>query len=193
MTSHVTIVVAQGTTRHRGYPPFPAGDRRCDPDDPTRPDPEVGAINESADVRFCARASHLLRSGLVDAERPNAENRLMTHREIDEYLAALDEPKRSTLQDLRRTIIGVIPEAEECISYGLPAFRMRGKVVAGFGAFKNHLSYFPHSGSVLPELSEDLAGYDGSKGTLQFGIDTPLPKPLVEKLIAVRLRQLPQG
>jgi len=117
---------------------------------------------------------------------------LMTHREIDDYLAALDEPKRSTLQDLRRTILGVLPEAEECISYGLPAFKVRGKAIAGFGAFKNHLSYFPHSGSVLPALADDLAGYQGSKGTLQFAVDTPLPKPLVEKLIAVRLGQLGQ-
>ena len=116
----------------------------------------------------------------------------MTHREIDDYLAALDEPKRSTLQDLRRTILGVLPEAEECISYGLPAFKVRGKAIAGFGAFKNHLSYFPHSGSVLPALADDLAGYQGSKGTLRFAVDTPLPKPLVEKLIAVRLGQLGQ-
>ncbi len=116
---------------------------------------------------------------------------LMTHREIDQYLAALDDPKRSTLQELRRTILAVIPEAEECISYGLPAFKVQGRVVAGFGAFKHHLSYFPHSGSVLPELSADLAGYEASKGTLKFAIDTPLPKSLVEKLVAVRLGQLP--
>ena len=115
----------------------------------------------------------------------------MTHREIDEYLAALYEPKRSTLRELRRTILEVIPEADECISYGLPAFKVRGKVVAGFGAFKNHLSYFPHSGSVLPKLSQDLAGYVRSKGTLQFAIDMSLPKPLVEELIAVRLDELP--
>ena len=112
--------------------------------------------------------------------------------EIDEYLAALDEPKRSTLEQLRRTILEIIPEADQCISYGMPAFKVRGKAVAGFAAFKNHLSYFPHSGSVLPEIAEDVAGYAGSKGTLQFAIDTPLPKPLVEKLIAVRLGQLAQ-
>ena len=116
----------------------------------------------------------------------------MSEQEIDDYLEALDEPKRSTLEDLRRTIVAVVPEADQGIAYGLPAFRVRGKVVAGFGAFKHHLSYFPHSGSVLPELPDDLAGYGGSKGTLQFAIDTPLPKPLVEKLIAVRLSQLPE-
>ena len=71
-------------------------------------------------------------------------------------------------------------------------FRQDGKVVAGFAAFKNHLSYFPHSGSVLPELADDLVGYTASKGTLQFEVDTPLPKALVKKLIAARRRQLGQ-
>ena len=70
--------------------------------------------------------------------------------------------------------------------------RCGAKAVAGFAAFKDHLSYFPHSGSVLPELPEAVAGYGGSKGTLQFAVDTPLPRPLVEKLIAVRLRELPE-
>jgi uncharacterized protein YdhG (YjbR/CyaY superfamily) len=116
----------------------------------------------------------------------------VSQQEIDEYLAALDEPKRSTLEELRRTILAILPGAEQCISYGTPTFKVRGKAVAGFAAFKNHLSYFPHSGSVLPELPEEVAGYGGSKGTLQFAVDTPLPRPLVEKLIAVRLRELPQ-
>ena len=88
----------------------------------------------------------------------------MSQREIDEYLAALDEPKRSTLEELRRAILDVIPEADQGISYGMPAFKVDGKVVAGFAAFKNHLSYFPHSGSVLPELADDLSGYAAIEG-----------------------------
>lgn len=113
----------------------------------------------------------------------------MSKQEIDEYLATLDEPKQSTLRELRRIILGIIPEAEQCISYGLPAFKLQGKVIAGFGAFKNHLSYFPHSGSVLPELHDDVADYVTTKGTLSFPIDRPLPESLVEKLIAVRMDQ----
>ena len=70
---------------------------------------------------------------------------------VDSYLAALAEPKQSTLRALRQTILEIIPEAEPCISYGIPAFRLQGKVIAGFAAYKNHLSYFPHSGSVLTE------------------------------------------
>ena len=109
---------------------------------------------------------------------------------IDEYLAALDEPKRSTLQTLRRTILAIIPDAEECISYGMPAFRINGKVIAGFAAFKNHLSYLPHSGSVLGQLSDDLAGYKSTEGSLHFPIDKPLPRALVKKLIAKRLDEV---
>ena len=114
----------------------------------------------------------------------------MSAQEIDQYLDALDEPKRSTLARLRQTILDVLPEAEQGISYGLPAFKVQGKVVAGFAAFKNHLSYLPHSGSVFPQLQDELAGYAKSSGALRFGIDEPLPAPLVERLIAVRLQQV---
>jgi uncharacterized protein YdhG (YjbR/CyaY superfamily) len=110
--------------------------------------------------------------------------------EIDDYLDQLDEPKRSTLSHLRKAILDVIPDAEQCISYGVPAFKVGGKTVAGFAAFKNHLSYLPHSGSVFPELKDVLASYSKSAGALRFGIDTPLPESVVEQLIAVRMRQV---
>jgi uncharacterized protein YdhG (YjbR/CyaY superfamily) len=112
----------------------------------------------------------------------------MSAAEIDEYLDGLDEPKRSTLEQLRRDI-DVVPDAEQCLSYAVPGFKVAGKTIAGFAAFKNHLSYLPHSGSVFPELADELAGYQTSSGALRFAIDQPLPRELVEKLIAVRLRQ----
>ena len=74
----------------------------------------------------------------------------------------------------------------------MPAYRLRGKVIAGFAAFKNHLSYLPHSGSVFAEIRDDVAGYVTSKGALQFPINRPLAKALVKKLIAIRLRQVDQ-
>ena len=114
----------------------------------------------------------------------------MAAQDIDRYLASLGEPGRSTLEDLRRSILGVVPEAEQCISYGMPAFKVRGKSVAGFAAFKNHLSYLPHSGSVLAQLGDELAGYQSTKGSLHFAVDEPLPGPLVTKLVEVRLREL---
>ncbi|HVN51388.1 MAG TPA: DUF1801 domain-containing protein [Acidimicrobiales bacterium] len=113
----------------------------------------------------------------------------MPSEEIDAYLSTVDEPKRTTLEALRRTILDILPDAEEGISYGMPAFKVGGKTVAGFAPFERHCSYFPHSGSVIAEVPE-AAPYATSKGTLQFAVDTPLPKPLVRKLIAVRLEQL---
>jgi uncharacterized protein YdhG (YjbR/CyaY superfamily) len=111
----------------------------------------------------------------------------MSAEQVDSYLRGLEEPKRTTLQVLRRTILEIVPEAEEGISYRVPAFRLHDQVIAGFAAFKNHLSYLPFSGSVLGQLADRLDGYTMTKSSLHFPIDRPLPKALVERLIAVRL------
>jgi uncharacterized protein YdhG (YjbR/CyaY superfamily) len=113
----------------------------------------------------------------------------MSAQEIDAYLDSLEEPKRMTLAQLRQSILSVVPDAEQGMAYLLPAFKVQGKTVAGFAAFKKHLSYLPHSGSVFPVLKEELAPYTKTTGALHFAIDQPLPQELVEKLIAVRLRQ----
>jgi len=106
--------------------------------------------------------------------------------DVDEYLRGIEEPKRSTLEALRRTILEIVPDAEQVISYKVPAFRVEGRIVAGFAAFKDHLSYLPFSGSVLPELASELEGYTMTKSALHFPVDRPLPKALVRKLIAAR-------
>lgn len=114
----------------------------------------------------------------------------MAPQEIDSYLAALGEPERTALEELRRSILAVIPDAEQCISYGMPAFKVGGKTVAGFAAFKNHLSYVPHSGSVIEKLAEDLASYQSTKGSLHFAVGEPLPSGLVKKLVITRMQEL---
>lgn len=114
----------------------------------------------------------------------------MSAAEVDEYLRGVEEPKRSTLQALRKTILEIVPEAEQVISYRIPAFRVGGKTVAGFAAFKDHVSYLPFSGSVLPALAGELRGYEMTKSALHLPVDRPPPKPLVERLIAVRLQEL---
>jgi uncharacterized protein YdhG (YjbR/CyaY superfamily) len=110
--------------------------------------------------------------------------------EVDEYLRGLDKPKRSTLQALRRTILEIVPDAEQVISYRVPAFRVSGETVAGFAAFKDHLSYLPFGGSVLGQLAHELKGYTLTKSSLHFPVDRPLPKSVVRNLIAVRLAEL---
>jgi uncharacterized protein YdhG (YjbR/CyaY superfamily) len=114
----------------------------------------------------------------------------MSAKAVDAYLRTLEEPKRSTLQTLRATILEIIPEAEEVISYRVPAVRVGGKTVAGFAAFKDHLSYLPFSGSVPGQLGDELEGYAMTKSSLHFPVDHPLPKALVKKLIAVRLAEV---
>ena len=110
----------------------------------------------------------------------------MAAADVDEYLLGIEEPKRDTLETLRSTILEIVPEADQLISYGMPAFRVEGKTVAGFAAFRKHLSYLPFSGTVLSQLTDELEGYTMTKSALHFGVDEPLPKALVEKLIAVR-------
>jgi uncharacterized protein YdhG (YjbR/CyaY superfamily) len=114
----------------------------------------------------------------------------MTQADIDGYLASVEEPKRTTLEALRTSILRVVPDAEQCISYGMPAFKVHGKAVAGFAAFKDHLSYLPHSGSVLSQLGDELAGYEATKGSLHFAVGEPLPDDLVRKLVETKLQQL---
>ena len=144
--------------------------------------------NDPVARRYGVRYRRVDRGALTDALLSDRMSGVSAS-EIDEYLEKLDEPKRSTLRELRRTILEVVPDAEQCISYGLPAFKVDGKTIAGFAAFKNHLSYLPHSGSVFPELVDELSSYQKSSGALRFDIETPLPRELVEKLIAVRMRQ----
>jgi uncharacterized protein YdhG (YjbR/CyaY superfamily) len=109
---------------------------------------------------------------------------------FDEYLSGVEEPKRSTLEALRRPILEIVPDAEQVISYRVPAFKVRVKTVAGFAAFQNHLSYLPFSGFVLPQLADELNGYTMTRSALHVPIDRPLPKTLVTKLVAARLSEI---
>lgn len=114
----------------------------------------------------------------------------MSDNEVNAYLAAPEPAKREALERLRAAILEILPEAQQCTSYGMPTFKVGGKAVAGFAAFKHHLSYFPHSSTVLSRLADGVAGYTTSKGTLQFPVDAGLPKTLVNKLIVARLREV---
>src|SRR4051794_25781602 len=133
-------------------------------------------VSVSAGTERSARGLGSRSAGCGAVRRAGARLDVVSKRDIDRYLAALGEPQASTLEALRERILEVVPEAEQCISYGMPAVKVGGKVVAGFAAFKQHLSYLPHSGSVLPALGDDLAKYETTKGSLHFPIDRPLPK-----------------
>ncbi|HTB72738.1 MAG TPA: DUF1801 domain-containing protein [Polyangiaceae bacterium] len=109
--------------------------------------------------------------------------------EIDVYLAKVTGDKRTALDKLRKTIRSIVPKAEECISYRMPAFRVDGTVVAGFQATAKGCSYYPFSGTTLRTLAGDLRGYDKTKSALHFSPDQPLPATLVRKLIKARIAE----
>jgi len=107
---------------------------------------------------------------------------------IDEYLAALPDEQHQVLEALRRTIKSAAPQAEECISYGVPAFRQNGMLV-GFGAAAKHCSFFLMSGSTVENHQKLLKDYDTSKGTIRFSAAKPLPAALVKKLVKSRIAE----
>ena len=110
--------------------------------------------------------------------------------DIDAYIAVLPEPKRSTLEEMRRRILAIVPDAEQKISYQMPAFAVGGKVVAGFAAFKNHLAFLPHSGRVLGQLDRELDGFVRTLSSLHFALDQPLSEKLIAALIEAKMRVL---
>jgi uncharacterized protein YdhG (YjbR/CyaY superfamily) len=107
---------------------------------------------------------------------------------IDQYLAALSQDKRAALEGLRKTIRAVAPEAEECISYQVPAFRQK-RMLVGFGAGAKHCSFYLMSSSTVEAHKDELEGYDTSKGTIRFRADKPLPAALVRKLVKARIAE----
>ncbi len=109
---------------------------------------------------------------------------------IDGYLALLDAERRLVLERLRRTIRRIVPDAEECISYGIPAFRWNGTVFAGFMNRSGGCSYLPFSGSTLSALARHLTGYERTKSSLHFSPQRPLPATLVRRLIKARIAEI---
>ena len=110
-------------------------------------------------------------------------------RTIDEYLAGVSDEQRAALAQLRKLLRTLLPKAEECISYGLPAFRLDGRVVAGFAATKKGCSYYPFSGRTLATLAGELEGYRMTPGSLHFAPAEPLPRALVRKLLKTRIAE----
>lgn len=108
---------------------------------------------------------------------------------IDEYLAAVSDEQRAALQKLRKIIRAAAPQAEECINYGVAAFRLNGKCLVGFGASKKHCSFYPMNGSTVAAFHDELKNYETSKGCIRFSAAKPLPAALVRKLVKARIAE----
>jgi len=111
-------------------------------------------------------------------------------RTIDEYLGGVSAGHRAALQKVRRAVRAAVPGAEECISYGMPAFRLNGKLIAGFRSAAHHCSFHPMSGATVTTLEKELAEYDTSPGTIRFSPRAGLPAALVRKLVKARIAEV---
>jgi uncharacterized protein YdhG (YjbR/CyaY superfamily) len=113
--------------------------------------------------------------------------------EISDYLKTVKSSQRVELRRIYKTIKQTVPEAEESISYGIPAFKLNKKPLIYFAAFKNHMSLFPVTGSIQKDLSRELSCYKTAKGTLQFTEDNTISDALLKKIIAIRLKDIASG
>src|SRR5213080_3344492 len=110
-------------------------------------------------------------------------------RTIDDYLAGVSPDERAVVQKLRETIHAIAPKAEDCISYGIPAFRLNGRSLVFFGAWANHCAFYPGSSATLKKFRNELRDFQTSKGTIRFSPGNPLPVPLVRKLVKARIAE----
>jgi len=136
---------------------------------------------------FTAPASH----PSPDKSHPKEQRKNTTtpSREVDEFLAGLSESDRTALEELRRAIRAVTPEATEKIGYGTPAFYYKGRPLVSYGAGKSHCAFYVQSPAVMEANRAELEGFDTAKGTIRFRPDRPLPAELVEKLVRARMEE----
>jgi uncharacterized protein YdhG (YjbR/CyaY superfamily) len=128
----------------------------------------------------------MLGSGMTPADAKDAAS---GRKDVEEYLARVPEEARAALQRLRKTIKTAVPQATEAISYGIPAFKLHGRPLVWYAAFKNHCSFFPLSSAMREAHGKELEGYETSKGTLRFTTDKPLSATLIRKLVKTRIME----
>ena len=112
------------------------------------------------------------------------------YQNVDEYMAQLPDDRRAVMEQLRSTIRSAAPDATEAISYNMPAFRLRGRFLVSYQAFKRHYSLFPWSDRMVAELGDDLRPYAVGKGTIRFPADEPIPLELVARIVTIRLEEV---
>ena len=114
------------------------------------------------------------------------------YQDVDEYMAQLPDDRRAVMEQLRSTIRSAAPDATEVISYNMPAFRLGGRFLVSYEAFKHHYSLFPWNEEMLDELGDEMKPYAVGKGTIRFPADQPIPLDLVTRIVAFKVREIAQ-
>jgi uncharacterized protein YdhG (YjbR/CyaY superfamily) len=109
---------------------------------------------------------------------------------VDEYLAALPAERRGPMADLRKTIRAAAPDAAEVITYKMPGFKLNGRFLVSYDAFKHHYSLFPSSDPIVEQLGDRVRPYLAGKGTLRFPADKPLPLDLIAEIVRIRVAEI---
>jgi len=117
----------------------------------------------------------------------NIRTKLTGAEDVADYLSQVPEPQREALERLRRTIKSIVPDAVEAISYQIPTFKLNGRMLVSYAAFKHHCSFFPGAGPIEMHAN-DLKSFQTSKGTIQFTPEHPLSTALVKKLVKTRIK-----
>ena len=112
------------------------------------------------------------------------------YQDVDEYMAQLPDDRRAVMEQLRGTIRSAAPDATEAISYNMPAFRLNGRFLVSYEAFKRHYSLFPWSEAMVEELGEEMNRYAVGKGTIRFSVGDPIPLELVTRIVEFRHREV---
>ena len=117
----------------------------------------------------------------------NIRTKLTGAEDVADYLSQVPEPQREALERLRRTIKSIVPDAVEAISYQIPTFKLNGRMLVSYAAFKHHCSFFPGAGPIEMHAN-DLKSFQTSKGTIQFTPEHPLSTTLVKRLVKTRIK-----
>ncbi len=130
---------------------------------------------------------------VLDPLQPRSHARTPKHMPItspiDTYLQKVDQPQRQELERVRKLIVQTAPDAEECITYGMPGFKYMGKYLIAFAAFKDHMSIFPGT-EVVEALTPKLGHHKLSRGTIQFTLDKPLSEAIIKEAVRIRLNNI---
>ena len=114
---------------------------------------------------------------------------MRAYKTIDEYIQTFPKEIQKILEKIRKLIQKIVPEAKEAISYQMPTFKLNGKNLVHFAAWKNHIGFYP-TPSGIKSFEKEIAKYERAKGSIQFPLDKPIPYDFIKRIVLFRKREM---